>query len=66
MHDAVRQSKYYSRRSDALIFQAQTERSRSLNEAENLSKLWEEIQAIYHATVPNETSPEKYKKHAEL
>ncbi|EGS22105.1 putative translation release factor [Thermochaetoides thermophila DSM 1495] len=66
MHDAVRQSKYYSKRSDALVFQAQTERSRSLNEAENMSKLWEEIQAIYRAVVPNETSPDKYKKYAEL
>ncbi|KAL2260179.1 hypothetical protein VTK26DRAFT_5912 [Humicola hyalothermophila] len=66
LHAGVRQSKYYSKRSDCLTIQAQTQRSRSANAEENRTKLYEELQRLYRDTVPGETSPDKAKKYEAL
>lgn len=66
LHAGVRQSKYYSKRSDCLTIQAQTQRSRTANTDENLEKLFEELQGMYRNTVPGETSPDKAKKYEAL
>lgn len=66
MHQGVRASKYYTSRSDSLTIQAQTHRSRSSNSEENMQKLAEEVQRIYHEAVPGESDPEKAKKHAKM
>jgi peptidyl-tRNA hydrolase ICT1 len=66
LHAGVRELKYYSRRSDCLTIQAQTQRSRSANTDENRQKLFEELEDLYRRTVPGETRPEKAKKYAAL
>ncbi|KAL2176649.1 uncharacterized protein P884DRAFT_31763 [Thermothelomyces heterothallicus CBS 202.75] len=66
LHAGVRESKYYSRRSDCLTIQAQTHRSRSANADENRRKLFEELQELYRKTVPGESSPETAKKYEAL
>jgi peptidyl-tRNA hydrolase ICT1 len=62
LHAGIRESKYYSKRHDCLTIQAQTQRSRSANADENRQKLFEEIERLYRATVPGESSPEKANK----
>ncbi|OHF04432.1 peptidyl-tRNA hydrolase domain-containing protein [Colletotrichum orchidophilum] len=66
LHQGIRESKYYTARSDSLTFQAQTHRQREANSEENQQKLVDEIKRIYQETVPGETSPDKKKKHAEI
>ncbi|KAK4166558.1 hypothetical protein QBC43DRAFT_184679, partial [Cladorrhinum sp. PSN259] len=66
LHAGIRESKYYSKRNDHITIQAQTERSRTANTDENRQKLFEEIQALYQRTVPNETSEDKKRKHEAL
>lgn len=66
LHPGLRESKYYSRRSDCLSIQAQTQRSRSANTEENHQKLFEELEELYRKTVPGETSPDKAKKYEAL
>jgi peptidyl-tRNA hydrolase ICT1 len=66
LHSGLRESKYYSRRSDCLTIQAQTQRSRSANTDENRQKLFDELDALYRQTVPGETTPEKAKKYEAL
>jgi peptidyl-tRNA hydrolase ICT1 len=66
MHPHLRASKYYTSQKDCLSLQAQTSRSRTANEEENVHKLYEEIQRIYEETVPSETSPLKRQKYAQL
>ncbi|KAK4100387.1 hypothetical protein N658DRAFT_497379 [Parathielavia hyrcaniae] len=66
LHTGVRESKYYSRRSDCLTIQAQTQRSRSANVDENRQKLFDELEDLYRRTVPSETRPEKAKKYEAL
>ncbi|KAI1370826.1 hypothetical protein F4677DRAFT_451008 [Hypoxylon crocopeplum] len=66
MRVALRTSKYYSKRNDSITIQAQTQRSRSANTDENHLKLTEELQKIYRAQVPGETSSEKIKKYEAL
>jgi len=63
LHARVRTSRYYSKRSDSITVQAQTQRSRSANEKENREKLFEELVRIYNETIPGESSPEKTQKH---
>ncbi|KAF6829202.1 peptidyl-trna hydrolase domain-containing protein [Colletotrichum plurivorum] len=66
LHRAVRESKYYTARSDSLTFQAQEHRQRAANSDENQQKLIEEVQKMYQETVPGETSTDKKKRHAEI
>ncbi|KAF4822230.1 hypothetical protein CGCTS75_v010850 [Colletotrichum tropicale] len=66
LHRGIRESKYYTARSDSLTFQAQEHRQRTANSDENQQKLINEVQRIYRETVPGETSNEKKKKHAEI
>ncbi|KAK6226546.1 peptidyl-tRNA hydrolase domain-containing protein [Colletotrichum tabaci] len=66
LHRGIRESKYYTARSDSLTLQAQTHRHREANTEENQHKLIDEVKRIYAETVPGETSPDKKKKHAEI
>jgi peptidyl-tRNA hydrolase ICT1 len=66
LHAGVRESKYYSRRSDCLTIQAETQRSRNANTDENREKLFKELEQLYRKTVPGESSPDKAKKYAAL
>ncbi|KAK3899551.1 hypothetical protein C8A05DRAFT_18026 [Staphylotrichum tortipilum] len=66
LHAGIRESKYYSRRSDCLSIQAQTQRSRSANTDDNRQKLFDELVDLYRQMVPGETNPEKAKKHEGL
>ncbi|KAL0939535.1 peptidyl-trna hydrolase domain-containing protein [Colletotrichum truncatum] len=66
LHRGIRQSKYYTARSDSLTFQAQEHRQKTANTDENQQKLIDEVQRIYREMVPGETSDDKKKKHAEI
>ncbi|KAK4179352.1 hypothetical protein QBC36DRAFT_77329 [Triangularia setosa] len=66
LHAGVRESKYFSKRSDSLVFQAQTQRSRTANAEDNRQKLFDELQTLYEDTVPNATRPEKAAKYEAL
>ncbi|KAK4203500.1 hypothetical protein QBC40DRAFT_262347 [Triangularia verruculosa] len=66
LHAGLRESKYFSKRSDSLVFQAQTQRSRTANTEDNRQKLFDELQQLYEATVPNATRPEKAAKYEAL
>ena len=63
LHARLRSSKYYVERNDAISIQAQTHRSRTANTDENRQKLFDEIEKLYRGAVPNETDPEKTRKH---
>lgn len=63
LHSKLCSSAYYSRGSNALSFQAQTQRNRNANAEENRRKLFEEILRVYEETIPGESSPDKAKKH---
>lgn len=62
----VRTSKYYTKGNDSITIQAQTERSRSANQAENHQKLYDELMSLYTKTVPAESSPDKARKYEAL
>lgn len=49
-----------------MTIQAQTERSRSANQAQNHQKLYDELMALYSKTVPAESSPDKARKYEAL
>ncbi|KAK7755436.1 hypothetical protein SLS62_002664 [Diatrype stigma] len=66
VRSALRSSKYYTRGSDSITIQAQTQRSRTGNTDDNRQKLVEEILAIYKERVPGVTSNEKIRKHEAL
>ncbi|CEJ91901.1 hypothetical protein VHEMI07584 [[Torrubiella] hemipterigena] len=66
LRSALQKSRYYVASSDSLNFQSQTSRSRTSNQEENKSKLWEEILRIYDANVPGETSEAKREKHRNI
>lgn len=66
MHSGIRSSKYYSQRNDSLMFQAQTQRSRTANADENRQKLFDELRSLYDRTVPGETSVDKTRKYEAL
>jgi len=66
LHERLRASKYYSRRNDIIIIQAQTQRSREANRGENHQKLFEELKQLYRSTVPGETSVKKTHKYEAL
>ncbi|GAB1317556.1 Putative translation release factor [Madurella fahalii] len=66
LHAGVRESKYYSKRSDCITIQAQTQRSRAANADENRQKLFEELRRLYGRTVPGAPSPDKAKKYEAL
>lgn len=66
LRGALQKSRYYVASSDSLNFQSQTSRSRTSNQDENKSKLWEEILRIYDANVPGETSDAKREKHRNM
>lgn len=66
LHAGLRSSKYYVQRNDAVSIQAQTHRSRAANTDDNRQKLFDEIEKLYRGAVPNETDPEKTRKHAAL
>ncbi|KAI6370462.1 hypothetical protein MCOR25_004200 [Pyricularia grisea] len=64
LHSSLKESKYYVKGTNSIAMQAQTSRSRDVNTQENHNKLFEEIQRIYSATVPGETTQattDKYK-----
>ncbi|KIH89048.1 peptidyl-tRNA hydrolase ICT1 [Sporothrix brasiliensis 5110] len=64
LRDRLRTSRYYTKATDSLTIQAQTQRSRTANAGANREKLFDELVALYEATVPGETQPEtatKYK-----
>lgn len=63
LRSGLRDSKYYVASSDSLSFHSQTTRSRTANQAENKSKLWQEVLRMYDAQVPAETSEAKRDKH---
>jgi peptidyl-tRNA hydrolase ICT1 len=64
LHDRLRTSRYYTKANDSLTIQAQAQRSRTANAEANREKLFEELVALYEATVPGDARPEtaaKYK-----
>ncbi|WAO83987.1 RF-PROK-I domain-containing protein [Fusarium falciforme] len=63
LHRSIRESKYYTAKSDSLTFHTQDSRSRDANAKENWRKLLKEIFCIYDQVVPNETSEAKLQKH---
>ena len=63
LHRSIRESKYYTVKSDSLTFHTQDSRSRDANAKENWRKLLKEIFCIYDQVVPNETSEAKLQKH---
>ncbi|GAW13270.1 hypothetical protein ANO14919_026500 [Xylariales sp. No.14919] len=63
MRSALRSSRYYTLRSDSITIQAQTQRSRTANAAENRQKLANELLRLFHEKVPKPTSEKKIKKH---
>lgn len=63
LHRSIRESKYYTAKSDSLTFHTQDSRSRDANAKENWKKLLKEIFCIYDQVVPNETSEAKLQKH---
>ncbi|KAJ2975686.1 hypothetical protein NUW58_g8285 [Xylaria curta] len=63
MRSALRSSRYYTMRSDSIIIQAQTQRSKTANTEENRRKLTEEVHRLYHEKVPGATSEKTIKKH---
>ncbi len=62
----MRASRFCNVREDSLALQAQTERSRTANLAENRIKLANELRRIYKETIPGETSKETVEKHEVL
>ena len=66
LRSKLRESKYYSKRSDCISIQAQTQRSRTANTDENHQKLFEEIKSMYETTVPGESNPDKARKYEAL
>ncbi|KAK8087797.1 hypothetical protein PG997_002758 [Apiospora hydei] len=66
LHPGLRACKYYTARTQSITIQAQTQRSRTANTDENHQKLFEEVQKIYRASVPGETSDKKRKKYEAL
>ncbi|KAK1783287.1 hypothetical protein QBC45DRAFT_400187 [Copromyces sp. CBS 386.78] len=66
LHAKLRNSKYYTRGNDSITIQAQTERSRSANQAANHQKLYDELMGLYAKTVPAESSPDKARKYEAL
>lgn len=62
MHPRVRSSKFYTKNTDSISFQAQTGRDRNANAEENRQKMFEELQNIYTEAVPGESSPDKRRK----
>lgn len=65
MHQSIRESRYYTEKSDSLTFQSQDSRSRDANAKDNYRKMTKEICRIYERVVPNETSKAKVEKHKE-
>ncbi|KAL1899196.1 hypothetical protein Sste5346_003118 [Sporothrix stenoceras] len=63
LRDRIRTSRYYTKATDSLTIQAQAERSRTANAEANREKLFEELVALYEATVPGEARPEKVAKY---
>lgn len=64
LRDRLRTSRHYTKATDSLTIQAQAQRSRTANAEANREKLFEELVALYEATVPGEARPEtaaKYK-----
>lgn len=66
LRDRLRSSRYYTKATDSLTIQAQAQRSRSANAEANREKLFEELVALYEATVPGETRPDKVVKYKEV
>ncbi|KAK3400564.1 hypothetical protein B0T20DRAFT_404713 [Sordaria brevicollis] len=66
LHAKLRESKYYTRNNDSITIQAQTERNRSANQAQNHQKLYDELMSLYQKTVPGESSPDKARKYEAL
>jgi peptidyl-tRNA hydrolase ICT1 len=65
LHSSVRASKYYTAGNDSWTIQAQNHRSRGANLDENHQKMAEEVERIFKATVPGQTSDATKKKHQE-
>ncbi|PHH52902.1 Calcium/calmodulin-dependent protein kinase type I [Ceratocystis fimbriata CBS 114723] len=59
----LRESKYYTERTDSLSFSAQTSRQRSSNVDENRTKLLAELMCMYESTVPGESDLSKTHKY---
>ncbi|CAK7272502.1 hypothetical protein SEPCBS57363_005163 [Sporothrix epigloea] len=60
----LRMSRYYTKANDSFTIHAQEQRSRTANAEANRVKLYEELVALYEASVPGESRPEtatKYK-----
>ncbi|KAI1087083.1 hypothetical protein F5B19DRAFT_91291 [Rostrohypoxylon terebratum] len=66
MHQALRDSDYYTRSNDSITLSCQTQRNKTANADENRTKLIAELQKIYKANVPEKTSAEKIKKYERL
>ncbi|KAI1421465.1 hypothetical protein F5Y12DRAFT_767820 [Xylaria sp. FL1777] len=63
MRLALTSSRYYTKRSDSITMQAQTQRSKTANTDENHQKFFNEMNRIYHQRIPAATSEKKIKKH---
>ncbi len=63
LRPTLRGSRYFRQASDSLTISAQAERSRSVNAAANRQKLYEELVALYEATVPGEARAETAAKY---
>ncbi|RSL65082.1 hypothetical protein CEP53_003859 [Fusarium sp. AF-6] len=65
LHQSIRESRYYTEKSDSLTFHSQDSRSRDANAKDNYRKMIKEVCRIYEHVVPNETSKAKVEKHKE-
>ncbi|EFX00813.1 hypothetical protein CMQ_1894 [Grosmannia clavigera kw1407] len=63
LQDKIRLSRYYTRTTDSITIQAQTQRSRSANAADNQKKMYEEVLKMYDEAVPGDSSPENARKY---
>lgn len=66
LHGKIRGSRYYTKNTDSITIQAQTQRSRAANAVDNQQKLFDEVLKIYEETVPSESDPEKAKKYKQV
>lgn len=66
LHAGLRASKFFAKRSNCIVLHAETHRSRTANLEENQRKLFQELERIYNAAVPEAQSTEKARKYERL
>ncbi|TVY24654.1 hypothetical protein LHYA1_G006882 [Lachnellula hyalina] len=62
LHEELRGSRYFARRSNTISIQCATHRNKTKNTSETHKRLFEELSRLYKKTVPGTTDPEQKKK----